>query len=282
VLHGDLGRRHPRSGLLPVADVLDRRAANFEGYTSPEVDALLLQGRGTRSSLERLKVYQRAERLVLRDAPIVPLFHPLGAMVVLGNVRGLELTPMGVGNLAMENVWFASGAGARPTLTSAALAGAATPAVAAPGTPAEGRDRSPTTRLAIPPPSFQEGFRERDDAKRRLRASVARLRSRLGLQGRFIVFFGLIVLTLMALVVWLVENRMSTTLMQQTRMRGLAIGRSIAATVQSELLSYDYVSLQQAAETARTTRACCTSSSSTRRASSRRSAVAGTPRCDPR
>ena len=73
---------------------------------------------------------------------------------------------------------------------------------------------------------------------------------RLGLQGRFMVYFGLIVLTLMALVVWLVENRMSTTLMQQTRMRGLAIGRSIAATVQSELLSYDYVSLQQAAETA--------------------------------
>ena len=74
--------------------------------------------------------------------------------------------------------------------------------------------------------------------------------NRLGLQGRFMVHFGLIVLTLMALVVWLVENRMSTTLMQQTRMRGLAIGRSIAATVQSELLSYDYVSLQQAAETA--------------------------------
>jgi len=89
--------------------------------------------------------------------------------------------------------------------------------------------------------------------------------NRLGLQGRFMVHFGLIVLTLMALVVWLVENRMSTTLMQQTRLRGLAIGRSIAATVQSELLSYDYVSLQQAAETAARDEVSCMSSSSTRR-----------------
>src|SRR5262245_57170742 len=76
------------------------------------------------------------------------------------------------------------------------------------------------------------------------------LRPLVGLQSRFMLYFGLTVLSLMTLVVWLVENRMSATLMQQTRMRGVAIANSIAATVKSELLSYDYVSLQQAAETA--------------------------------
>ena len=119
----------PDSFLSPMCS--SGGAANFEGYTSPEVDALLLHGRGTRSSLERLKVYQTAERLVLRDAPIVPLFHPLGAMLVLGNVRDLQLTAMGVGNLAMEKVWLASESGASPQLTNAAVTAGATTAATA-------------------------------------------------------------------------------------------------------------------------------------------------------
>jgi signal transduction histidine kinase/CheY-like chemotaxis protein len=71
-----------------------------------------------------------------------------------------------------------------------------------------------------------------------------------GLQGRFMLWFGLIVITLMTAVVFVVERRMSETLMEQAEMRATAIARSIAATVKSSLLNYDYVALQQAAETA--------------------------------
>jgi signal transduction histidine kinase/CheY-like chemotaxis protein len=84
----------------------------------------------------------------------------------------------------------------------------------------------------------------------RITARIFRGRHALGLQSRFMLYFGFTVFMLMTAVVLLVEQRMSGTLMQQTRMRGVAISNSIAATVKSELLSYDYVSLQQAAETA--------------------------------
>lgn len=96
----------PDSFLSPLC--LTDGSANFESYSRPEVDALLLQGRGTRSSLERLSVYRRAERLVLGDAPIIPLFHPLSAIAVQNRIRGLQVTSMGVGNLALEKVWFSS------------------------------------------------------------------------------------------------------------------------------------------------------------------------------
>jgi len=64
------------------------------------------------------------------------------------------------------------------------------------------------------------------------------------------LWFGLITMTLMASVVWVVEQRMSSTLMNQTEMRGIAIAHSIAAIVKNDLLNYDFVAMQQAAETA--------------------------------
>ncbi|MFQ5600581.1 MAG: sensor histidine kinase, partial [Candidatus Krumholzibacteriia bacterium] len=86
-----------------------------------------------------------------------------------------------------------------------------------------------------------------------VRARMSRLLrpfSDLGLQGRFMLSFGVIVVTLMAMVILIVEQRQSTILLRHTQMRGVAIATSIASVVKNALLSYDYVSLQQAAETA--------------------------------
>jgi signal transduction histidine kinase len=71
-----------------------------------------------------------------------------------------------------------------------------------------------------------------------------------GLQSRFMLYFGVIVVSLMTMVVLVVEKRLSSTMLLQTQMRGVAIANSIAAVGKNALLSYDYVSLQQAAETA--------------------------------
>lgn len=82
-------------------------SANFTAYSSPEVDALLEQGRACRSQLQRLEIYRDAERRILRDASVIPLFHPLSAIAMRGEVRGLHLTAMGVGSLCLETVWLA-------------------------------------------------------------------------------------------------------------------------------------------------------------------------------
>ncbi len=72
----------------------------------------------------------------------------------------------------------------------------------------------------------------------------------LGLQGRFMVYFGITVVSLMSVVIFVVGKQQSSTMLQLTQMRGVAIANSIAAVARNALLSYDYVSLQQAAETA--------------------------------
>jgi len=113
--------------------------ANFACYTSAEVDALLLTGRNMRSATARVDVYRDAERRVLQDAALVPLFHPLSAVAIQENVRDLHITAMGFGNMALENVWLADG----PPPSQVARAAAASPNnVRGPGAaprPLEGR-----------------------------------------------------------------------------------------------------------------------------------------------
>jgi len=100
--------------------------ANFACYANPEVDALLLTGRNTRSATARVDVYRDAERRVLQDAALVPLFHPLSAVAIQENVRGLHITAMGFGNMALEKVWLADG----PPATHLARAAALSPSIA--------------------------------------------------------------------------------------------------------------------------------------------------------
>jgi peptide/nickel transport system substrate-binding protein/oligopeptide transport system substrate-binding protein len=96
----------PDSFLHPIGNT--GGSANFTSYSNREVDALLSRGRSSRNALERMDVYREVERIILADAPVVPLFHPLSAVAVKKGVHGVAVTPMGVGNLAMENVWVAS------------------------------------------------------------------------------------------------------------------------------------------------------------------------------
>lgn len=84
-------------------------SANFAAYSDRRVDELLETGRRTRSSMERLAIYRQAERRILEAIPVVPLYHPLSAIAVQENVHGLQITAMGFGNMALENVWLASG-----------------------------------------------------------------------------------------------------------------------------------------------------------------------------
>ncbi len=80
--------------------------ANFVYYDNPAVNDLLKQGRRVRSTLERWEIYRDAERRILEDASVVPLFHPQSVIAVQDGIRDFNITPMGVGNLAMEHVWL--------------------------------------------------------------------------------------------------------------------------------------------------------------------------------
>jgi peptide/nickel transport system substrate-binding protein/oligopeptide transport system substrate-binding protein len=112
----DAGRL-PCLGLTWVADVPDpdsflaslfltNGAYNMFGYSNREVDSLLVAGSGMRSTRERADVYRRAERLIVQDAPVVPLYNIENTFAVRADVRDVLVTPFGLGNLAMEKIWL--------------------------------------------------------------------------------------------------------------------------------------------------------------------------------
>jgi len=78
---------------------------------------------------------------------------------------------------------------------------------------------------------------------------VEKRKRRMGIEMRFTLSFCLIIVTLMTTIIYWVDDRQSSTLLTQTERRGTAVAQSIASVVKTALLSYDFVSLQQAAET---------------------------------
>ena len=78
-------------------------------------------------------------------------------------------------------------------------------------------------------------------------ASPPLRRFRAGLQTRFLLTFGVIIIGLMTATVAFVVRSQTQSLLKETRERGLAIARSIAWLSTPSLLSYNYVALGQAA-----------------------------------
>ena len=72
------------------------RANNETRYANAEVDQLLEQARGEKDSARRMELYQQAERLILADAPWIPLFHEKNIMLVKPYVQGYEPPPMAI------------------------------------------------------------------------------------------------------------------------------------------------------------------------------------------
>lgn len=83
-------------------DVLFRTGSgeNHFAYSNPDVDALLDRAAVEPDETSRYELYREAERRILADAPLIPLYHDVEYLLVKPYVRGLELTPMGILDLA--------------------------------------------------------------------------------------------------------------------------------------------------------------------------------------
>jgi oligopeptide transport system substrate-binding protein len=80
--------------------------SNYLRYRNAEVDSLITLGRITVDPRARQLIYDRVERLVVNDAPVVPLYTTTSAYGVRRGVYGLELTPMGISCVDLANVWI--------------------------------------------------------------------------------------------------------------------------------------------------------------------------------
>jgi peptide/nickel transport system substrate-binding protein len=85
----------------------NRGSNNDTFYSNPAVDRVLDQAAVTVDPEKRLQLLQQSERLIMADAPWVPLYHPVEYQVVQGRVRNYRLNPLRPPRL--DDVWLAGG-----------------------------------------------------------------------------------------------------------------------------------------------------------------------------
>ena len=78
---------------------------NRTGYASNEVDALLQRARTETDAAVRMRLYQQAEQVIVREAPWVPLWHGRQFVLVKPYVRGFQPSPVvqpWLGNISIK------------------------------------------------------------------------------------------------------------------------------------------------------------------------------------
>lgn len=83
-----------------------RGTFNFFEFSNSTVDSLLHAGTALRASNDRAELYRRAEKLILQDVAVVPLYHITNNYAVRREVEDLVVTPFGIANLQLETVWL--------------------------------------------------------------------------------------------------------------------------------------------------------------------------------
>jgi peptide/nickel transport system substrate-binding protein len=73
-----------------------KQPLNYAGYCKPEVDELLNRSRQLRDPAERRKVFEQVAAIVLKDRPIVYLYHRHWLWAYSGKLTGLRTVPDGL------------------------------------------------------------------------------------------------------------------------------------------------------------------------------------------
>lgn len=79
---------------------------NFSHYSNIEVDKLLEQARFELNQNIRNELYQKAEQIILNDAPWVPVFYYTTHILVQDYVKNIKLTPLGIPYIQFYKVWL--------------------------------------------------------------------------------------------------------------------------------------------------------------------------------
>lgn len=83
------------------------RALNNQfSYSKDEVDRLLQRARAELEPGRKSELYRSAEEAILNDVPIIPLDYGSAIYIVQPYVKGLNLSPYGLADVAMEKVSY--------------------------------------------------------------------------------------------------------------------------------------------------------------------------------
>ena len=101
IASGEIDRHLQAWGTAPQGDpdyfpstlAATEGSLNVGGYSNPELDALLVQGRGLFDTEARQPVYARVQEILNEDLPLFPLFHKTQVSVGNGKVEGYRIHP---------------------------------------------------------------------------------------------------------------------------------------------------------------------------------------------
>jgi len=77
---------------------------NVSGYANPELDEVLDEAAAEEDRDRRMALYQQAERMVIDDAPCVPLLFGANQVLVKPYVSGYVPGPLGIPDLTAVSV----------------------------------------------------------------------------------------------------------------------------------------------------------------------------------
>jgi ABC-type transport system substrate-binding protein len=81
-------------------------SVNFMRYQSKDVDRMLLKARRIVNPVERAKMYQQIEALVLESSPMIPLFYLSIDRVYQPTVGGIQPSALGAHTMPLHRVWL--------------------------------------------------------------------------------------------------------------------------------------------------------------------------------
>jgi ABC-type transport system substrate-binding protein len=81
-------------------------SVNFSAYGDANVDALLAEAAATVDEVERAGLYQRIERKVMEEYPIIPLFYLSIDRVYQSWVNGITSSPLGWQAVRLHRTWL--------------------------------------------------------------------------------------------------------------------------------------------------------------------------------
>lgn len=79
---------------------------NFFAYANPAVDSLLDRARAEREVRRRVALFREAERLILDDAPLIPLLHHTYERLFQPYVRSVEVSGLGDPYIPLRKIWM--------------------------------------------------------------------------------------------------------------------------------------------------------------------------------
>jgi ABC-type oligopeptide transport system substrate-binding subunit len=72
---------------------------NNTNYSSPQVDSLVEQARVEQDQTKRLQLYQQAEKIIIQDAPWIPMFYGRDHEVIKPYVKNFDPVPITIPHL---------------------------------------------------------------------------------------------------------------------------------------------------------------------------------------